>query len=444
MRLSWESYQYFKSWQDFVQLPATPATLNVRECGGILLRSPNSNAFIDAVLLNARRYGIPAEEWDRPQTEARVERIGWDVSKNYCARDPLADPLFGTPDPGPGISGSVYMPQTAYVADPRLAAMQMREAAERTGRVSFHFRRRVTCIRYGPSPSSGHFRVVGVDLDDGTKYATPCVVNAAGPQSYSVTEMAFSQRHSTRLRPNDMHFMPRPLRAEVAFLDAPEGVNLDRDGLITGDFDLGIYLRPDLGNRLLVSGIEPACDALEWLDTGAVPLDHGWASSRGTSDGHKMYDPNDTILSEAWERHVYRAALRMPGLAIPTSARHRRGVVSSYDVTPDWTPILDGSSRPGYYMAIGTSGNQFKNAPVIGDMMARLVEYCEGARCAARGNDSLRHDVESFKYPMRYCHVAAQGEEAGAGGVNASLPPLDLRVFSRLRTPYVTTTSVVG
>ena len=31
------------------------------------------------------------------------------------------------------------------------------------------------------------------------------------------------------------------------------------------------------------------------------------------------------------------------------------------------------SSIDGYYMAVGTSGNQFKNAPVAGRIMAALV-----------------------------------------------------------------------
>ena len=30
----------------------------------------------------------------------------------------------------------------------------------------------------------------------------------------------------------------------------------------------------------------------------------------------------------------------------------------SDDVSDDWIPIYDQSSLPGYYMAIGTSGNQ--------------------------------------------------------------------------------------
>ena len=46
---------------------------------------------------------------------------------------------------------------------------------------------------------------------------------------------------------------------------------------------------------------------------------------------------------------------------------------------------------PGFYMAVGTSGNQFKNAPVVGMMMAALVDYVES------GND---HDASPLQYPL--------------------------------------------
>lgn len=49
------------------------------------------------------------------------------------------------------------------------------------------------------------------------------------------------------------------------------------------------------------------------------------------------------------------------------------GVAGVYDVSPDWTPIYDRVSTPGYYVAMGTSGNQFKNAPLVGQVMAHLV-----------------------------------------------------------------------
>ena len=44
-------------------------------------------------------------------------------------------------------------------------------------------------------------------------------------------------------------------------------------------------------------------------------------------------------------------------------------------------------------MAIGTSGNQFKNAPVAGVLMSELIEYCEN------GNN---HDTEPLTINLKY------------------------------------------
>jgi sarcosine oxidase subunit beta len=45
-----------------------------------------------------------------------------------------------------------------------------------------------------------------------------------------------------------------------------------------------------------------------------------------------------------------------------------------YDVSDDWIPVYDRTDLPGFYVAIGTSGNQFKNAPVVGDLMTAVIE----------------------------------------------------------------------
>jgi sarcosine oxidase, subunit beta len=79
---------------------------------------------------------------------------------------------------------------------------------------------------------------------------------------------------------------------------------------------------------------------------------------------------------------VTRAARRLPGLRVPGRPT---GVVGLYDVTEDWAPVYDRTAAPGYFVAIGTSGNQFKNAPLVGRIMATLVEG------AAAGGD---HDRE--------------------------------------------------
>jgi sarcosine oxidase, subunit beta len=90
-------------------------------------------------------------------------------------------------------------------------------------------------------------------------------------------------------------------------------------------------------------------------------------------------DPDDwdRSLTEQWTAQVYRAALRIPTLPIPGQAQ---GIAALYDVADDWIPVYDRSSLPGWYMAVGTSGNQFKNAPLAGLLMAELVEACEAGR----------------------------------------------------------------
>ena len=126
-------------------------------------------------------------------------------------------------------------------------------------------------------------------------------------------------------------------------------------------------MRPELGDNMMIGSLDPKCDASDYVSA----------------------DNYNTELTGQWTRQVWRAAQRIPALSIPNTAQ---GVVGLYDATPDWIPIYDKSSLPGFYMAIGTSGNQFKNAPVIGDLMARLITACE----AGHDHDS---DPVTFHLP---------------------------------------------
>ena len=69
-------------------------------------------------------------------------------------------------------------------------------------------------------------------------------------------------------------------------------------------------------------------------------------------------------------------------------------------------------------MAIGSSGNQFKNAGAIGPMFADLVENVE---------NGCDHDLISVKHKLKY----TEGE-------------IDLKTFSRLRKPMKTAANVFG
>ena len=110
-----------------------------------------------------------------------------------------------------------------------------------------------------------------------------------------------------------------------------------------------------------------------------------------------------------------------------------QGIVAMYDVTTDWTPIYDKSALPGYYMAIGTSGNQFKNAGPVGKLMAALVvdgegfpdsSYGRGSAGKSEGGDGVGsselrrdQDTDPLMLPM---------ERSGLGYIDTSS-------FSRLR-----------
>lgn len=214
------------------------------------------------------------------------------------------------------------------------------------------------------------------------------MVNAAGPWSAAVNALAGVGAEFT--------VTTRALRGEVHAVPAPPGLSPPGGvGITIGDPDLGYYLRPEPGGGVLIGGMEPECDPLEWVD-----------------------DPDTANLDRTavgFRNQVLRAARRFPELAMPGQPT---GIGGIYDVTPDWIPIYDRTDRPGFYVAIGTSGNQFKNAPLIGELMAELVEAVES------GAD---HDAE----PVRLV-----GRRTGL--------PVDLGTFSRRRPTASSTARVIG
>jgi len=146
---------------------------------------------------------------------------------------------------------------------------------------------------------------------------------------------------------------------------------------------------------MIVGGVEADCDPKVWID-----------------NPDEFFD---TPTVDVWEAQVWRAARRLPSLTVPNRPV---GLASLYDVTPDWTPIYDRTCLDGFYLACGTSGNQFKNAPLIGIMMETLITACENGQ---------NHDQEPVQ-------VACQ--QTGLS--------LNLGTFSRNRTPVSSTGTVLG
>ena len=196
-------------------------------------------------------------------------------------------------------------------------------------------------------------------------------MNAAGPYAALVNALAGPA--------NPAHIATRALRQEVAYLDMPLHAGRPSLRCVLTDADAGVYMRPERGTHLLLGSLEPACDTLEYV------------APEGFNDN----------LSEQWTNQVWRAALRFPHLAIPNTAQ---GFAALYDVSDDWIPIYDKTDLPGFFTAIGTSGNQFKNAPVVGEIMATII---------AHGQD---HDITPADFVLPY-----------------TAKTLDLKGFSRLR-----------
>lgn len=324
---AWEARQLWADWREHLGYD-DPAGLASFVRTGMLVLDPVAGGWTSTTdLLDA--VGVPWEEWDPDEIARQVP--GLDTG------------LFGPPkavdaadffDDARGRIGGTFTPDAGYVDDPRLAAQNLAAAARQHG-ATYLLRRQVTAVD-GAGPRRWRVRTTHGDLD------TDVVVNAAGPWSSALNRLAGADA--------DFAVTSRPLRQEVHQLATPTGV----PGIAVADPDLGVYLRPHGAGQLIVGGLEPACDPLEWLDD---PDD---------------VDPRPT--QRVFEAQAWRAARRLPDLTVPNRPN---GITGVYDASTDWTPIYDRTSLPGYYVAMGTSGNQFKNAPLVGQLMALLVDAVE-------------------------------------------------------------------
>jgi len=369
--LAWEGLHIWRDWKAFIDLDDGEALADYVECGALILRNRDDDGMA-LMCRNLSALGVAWEAWDLDRLSAHLPGID---TRSFAPPRRADDARFGE-DNGTRLTGALYFPDSGYVSDPQLAARNMADAAQALG-ARFRFNAKVSGIACHDD------RVAGVTLDDGQSIAAPVVINAAGPYSTIVNRMAGVL--------DGMAIGCRPLRTEVCHLTRPDGLG-GTAALILLDHDIGSYLRSEHGTAVAVGGMEPACDPLVWVDDPDT-LDRG--------------------PTEQWTHQVHRQALRFPSLGIPGQAK---GLADLYDVSDDWIPIYDRASLAGFYMAVGTSGNQFKNGPVAGRLMAGLIAYCEA------GHD---HDRDPYQFPLTL-----------TGGT------LDTAAFSRRRS--VTAESSMG
>jgi sarcosine oxidase subunit beta len=331
--MAYESYLHWKRWPQYLGVADECGHARLYDVGVVILHGEDHD--MSRHIENHRKLGIPIEIWDLDTVKERMPFI--DTSAYYPPRRP-DDADFGKLT-GKSLSGAIYLPGGGYINDPQLSVHNLQRAAEAHG-AEFRFREEVEEIR------RRHGRVVGIGLAGGETMDAPVVVNAAGPHSFIVNELAGVDR--------SMKISTRALRHEVHYLPAPDGYDLETNGWLISDDDVGGYARPEAGDKILIGSQDPECDPKEWVD-----------------------DPDDfnrQVTGDQWQAQVYRMAQRIPGLPIPGQAQ---GIVDLYDVSDDWIPIYDKSDLGGFYMAVGTSGNQYKNGPVAGLLMAEVIDACE-------------------------------------------------------------------
>ncbi|MEX3007719.1 NAD(P)/FAD-dependent oxidoreductase [Hoeflea sp. TYP-13] len=343
---AYEGYHYWREWADYLGVEDERGLAEFRETG-CLVMCTEQNGFMRKHTDICEELDIPFERWGTGQI---LERLPIYDLTSYWPAKRMDDPGFGLPGTG-SVESAVHFPTAGYITDPQLATHNLQRAAESAGG-EFLFNRAVVEVL----TESG--RVSGVKLYDGTEVHAPVVINIAGPHSAKINAMAGVL--------DDMTIQTRALRQEVVHMPAPENFDFFGKAFVTSDSDIACYCRPEKGNFILVGSEDPECDPREWVDP----------------------DDYNTNFTDQWTHQAHRFAQRVPGIGIPNQTK---GVVDLYDVSDDWIPIYDKSALPGYYMAIGSSGNQFKNAPIAGKMMARLVEYCEA------GND---HDEASLQFDL--------------------------------------------
>jgi sarcosine oxidase subunit beta len=384
--LAWESAHMWTSLRSHVRAPAEEPVAGFVRTGMAVLEVPG--LLPPDIRTDFDALGIPYEDWTTADLEREIPGI---VARRFFPPVRTDDPAFFADEPQPVTA--LHTPDGGYISDPVLATENFVRAAQRAG-ARFRYGAEVVGIREAGTPrwelelaeAAG-----GVSGGTGTRTTlrADVVVNAAGPWSSRINAMAgVGGDHGVSLT---------PLRQEVHTVPAESTVRRPDGSPIPALLDAGIgtYMRPEAGGQLLIGSAEPECDPLEWL---------------GSPEEAEM-----RVRGAQFEAQALRAAKRLSGIAVPNAPR---GVVGVYDVASDWTPVYDRSSADGFYQAVGTSGNQFKNAPMVGELMACLIEAVES------GHD---HDADPVRVPLPL-----------TGGT------LGLGVFSRLRTPAATSGTVMG
>lgn len=358
----------------------------------------NSEQFCQASIPLMEKVGVPVEKLNLQDTCKLGQKIGMNVSDVYVPRS-LSDLKFGVAETRLECQGSYLIDHCGYMNDPSLTAKNLFQAAsgkfggeKLNSPAEFIFGQKVQDFVLN-SQKDG---VTGLKLSSGDSISAPIILNASGSYSTLINDLVFK---NTDLQLDNL-VKNKILRQEVAVLPVEKTIcNFESDFPYLGfDFDNGYAFKPELkSNKLVIGSGLPECDSLVYAeDDDSETLDYS--------------------LTEETDLLFKRNALRFLNLPLPTS-RQTQGFVSTYDVAEDWTPIYDKSNLKGYYQAIATSGNQFKNAGIIGKIVEKIIS----------DNENNRIDTDQTTSFLELENLGAPGEG------DDKLRYLSLSHFSRLR-----------
>lgn len=370
---AWEAAAMWLDWEGHLGCTDPDGMARFVKTGMCIFHTPG-----DSTVRIQRLWDELGIAYDLLDNDALQQLLpGMDLGSYYPPKR-IDDPAFADDAAGP--LTAILEAESGFMDDPMLCAKNLAFAARRHG-AAFRFNQRVVSVDQADG------RVIGVTLATGQHILAPVVVNVGGPHSGIINQMAGVVE--------GMRIGHRPLRQEVFTVEPPDGLRL-QDGMpAVADLDVGHYLRPQIGGTWLVGGTEPECDELHWIDDP------------------DNYDEYPTV--EQFEVSMMRIARRVPEFGVP----HRPvGLAALYDASEDWVPLYDKSDLPGFFMACGTSGNQFKNAPLAGQFMKAIID------AEAAGID---HDATPVQFP---------GRRTGR--------TINLGAFSRRREKSETSGTVMG
>lgn len=335
--IAYEGHFYWRDWPEFIDAEDERGLAHYNNCGALVTKTPHNNELRDACAI-MDELGATYEHMSVEQMQERLPMICTD---SFYPAKTFDDEDFGKANDHELIGGVLFH-QAGYVSDPQLATHNLQRAGEKHG-AEFLFGAAVEQITQQSGKVTG-IKALQASSSESIELSAPVVINVAGPHSSKINKLAGVEQ--------GMKIKTRALRHEVAHVPAPGNYDYEKLGCIFSDSDIGGYLRPEIGNHILLGSEDPPCDQQEWVDP----------------------DTFGKQFSNMWQTLVMRAGQRIPELGVPSKAS---GVVELYDVSDDWAPIYDRSDLAGFYMAVGTSGNQFKNAPIAGQIMANIVEAVE-------------------------------------------------------------------